>query len=160
MDPQVCQVSAREWGIIIMRTNSLPASRLKLCINRRSLRLYFPSHPRSNICRARAVLVQCSLAPEQPGESRERKPGWTQRLLRAARVFFGLIAVFVACDVMHFLGSRPPTDGQAWRNLAASEEDSSPGNAAQRRQPIIIYDRHKRIIAQFSSSAVIPLSEV
>jgi hypothetical protein len=76
-------------------------------------------------------------------------------------VFFGVLAVFVACDVLHFLGGpRPPTDGQAWRSLAASEEDNTPGGPASRRKPIIIYDKHKNIIAQFASSTVIPLSEV
>jgi hypothetical protein len=83
------------------------------------------------------------------------------RLIKAARVFFGVLAVFFACDVLHFLGGpRPPTDGQAWKRLAANEEDNTPGGPASRKQPIIIYDRHKNIIAQFASSAGIPLSEV
>lgn len=146
--------------------NSVPylcsQSRLLQC--RRNLKLCLPTSPslKRRVCRTPAtVKAQNSASASNPGNSQEAKPGWSQRILKAARVFFGLIAVFVACDILHFLGgSRPPTDGQAWRNLAASEEDSTPGTPSERRQPIIIYDRHKRIIAKFANSAVIALSEV
>jgi hypothetical protein len=153
----VCPV--RECVTMRTSSNSLHSS-TRLVPYRRCLHIRFPP-PRSNICRAHAALLQCCLDAQQHGEAKAPKPGWGHRVLKAARVFFGMIAVFVACDILHFLGgTRPPTDGQAWRNLAAREEDNTSANSATRRQPIIIYDRHKKIIAQFASSTVIPLCEV
>ena len=152
------------WLAGSMRTssnpNSIHSSRLLAC--RGCLHINFPSRPRSKICAGRALLVQCSRGALNQNKSIQApKPCWGQRLLKAARVFFGIIAVFVACDVLHFLGgSRPPTGEASWRSLAASEEPNNPGGAPKRREPIVIYDRHKRVIAQFSSSAIIPLSEV
>lgn len=146
-----------------MRTSSNPSllhSSSRLLPYRGYIPTCFASRPLSRILGARALLVQCSLGVNHQSHP-EPKPCWGQRLLKAARVFFGIIAVFVACDVLHFLGgSRPPTGEASWRSLAVRDEDEQPQNAAKRREPIVIYDRHKRIIAQFSSSTIIPLSEV
>jgi hypothetical protein len=85
--------------------------------------------------------------------------GWQERVAKAVGVLVGFTAIFVAYDILHFLGSSPPSDGDAWRRLTSPSENEYGASTRKATEPIVIYDRHKRVIAQFSSNAV-PLSQV
>lgn len=139
-------------------TRSLPPCHCIISATRQTSISCFQSSSRRVAGRANAWNALCCSVPPQ-GQPDEAVPVWRNRIVKAVRVLVGVIAVFVACDILNFLGSRPPTDGDAWRSLTSREDDSSLPSAAKRTQPIVIYDRHKRVIAQFSSN-FIPLNQV